>query len=316
MKDETRSFYRRAVRRAVEQVVADLDQALDLEALARGAALSPFHFHRIFRGMVGETPLELHRRLRLERAAWTLLHTDAPVTTVAFAAGYDTHESFTRAFRSRYACSPSELRRAAHAAHATAATDPGADCVRPPQIELATRSGIHFQPHGGPLPALSFQPHGGPPMNVTVKDMPAMRVATIRHIGPYPRISQAFARLGQIAGPAGLLRPGAAMIALYHDDPETTAEAELRSDAALVVPPDAALPEGLGEAELPAGRYATATHVGPYQELGDAWARLMGEWLPASGERLGEGVSYEIYRNTPETTPPAELITELYVPLA
>jgi transcriptional regulator GlxA family with amidase domain len=57
VKPETQSFYELAVRRAVERVLASLDEALDLERLARHAALSPFHFHRIFRGMLGETPL-------------------------------------------------------------------------------------------------------------------------------------------------------------------------------------------------------------------------------------------------------------------
>ena len=63
MKPETRSFYELAVQRAIERVVSDLDQTLDLQGLARAAALSPFHFHRVFRGLVGETPLELLRRL-------------------------------------------------------------------------------------------------------------------------------------------------------------------------------------------------------------------------------------------------------------
>jgi AraC family transcriptional regulator len=92
-------------------VVAQLDNALDLRSLAREAALSPFHFNRVFRGMLGETPLELHRRLRMERAAHLLLATDASVTTVAFGAGYETHESFTRAFHKAYGVAPSAFQR-------------------------------------------------------------------------------------------------------------------------------------------------------------------------------------------------------------
>ena len=67
MKPGTRSFYALAVQRAIDHIAATLDEALDLEALASRACLSPFHFHRVFKGMVGETPLELNRRLRLER---------------------------------------------------------------------------------------------------------------------------------------------------------------------------------------------------------------------------------------------------------
>jgi methylphosphotriester-DNA--protein-cysteine methyltransferase len=84
VKTETRSFYEAAVERAVTRIASTLDEALDLEAIARVAALSPFHFHRVFRGMVGETPLEMHRRLRLERAASQLVGGTASITTVSF----------------------------------------------------------------------------------------------------------------------------------------------------------------------------------------------------------------------------------------
>jgi len=101
MKPGTLSFYEHAVRNAIHAVTGDLDRALDVHALARSAALSPFHFHRVFRGVVGETPIELHRRLRLERVAWCLRHQETSVVEIAFAAGYENHESFTRAFRAR-----------------------------------------------------------------------------------------------------------------------------------------------------------------------------------------------------------------------
>ena len=152
-------------------------------------------------------------------------------------------------------------------------------------------------------------------MNAEIVDRPELRVATVHHQGPYNRVGEAFGRLGTIVGPAGLIGPGATMLAIYHDDPETTAEAELRSDAGIVVPDDVPLPQGLAEIRIPAGRYASATHIGPYEGLGDAWARLMGEWLPRSGQRVGDGVSYEIYRNTPADTPKEKLRTELFVPL-
>lgn len=153
-------------------------------------------------------------------------------------------------------------------------------------------------------------------MQVEITDRPELRVATIAHRGAYNRISEAFGRLGAVAGPAGLFRPGAMMLAIYHDDPETTPEAELRSEAGIVVSEGAALPEGLGEARIPAGRYAQAVHLGPYEGIGDAWSRLMGQWLPQSGHRFGAGVAYEIYCNTPEDTPQEKLRTELYLPLA
>ena len=153
-------------------------------------------------------------------------------------------------------------------------------------------------------------------MEVEIKDMPELRVATVRHVGPYNQIPKAFEQLGAVAGPAGLLRHSNTMIAIYHDDPESTPQEQLRSDAALVVPEGVSLPEGLAEQHIAAGRYAKTVHVGPYEQLGDVWARFLGEWVPASGNRIGEGVSYEIYKNMPGQVPKQELRTELYVQLA
>ena len=306
MKPETRSFYHQAVRRTVERIIAGLDDALDLELLAGAAALSPFHFHRVFRGMIGETPLELHRRLRLERAAWNLLNSDTSVTTIAFEAGYDTHEAFTRVFRARYGCPPSDFRRTPQS---------GTDCARPPQIEIAARSSIHFRANGA-APISNYLIEGEHAMHVDITEMRELRIATLRHTGPYNRIGETFARLGAIVGAAGLVTPDTMMLAIYHDDPDTTAPQDLRSDAAISVPNDAPIPTELAEQRIPAGRYACTTHLGPYEQLADTWERFMGEWLPRSGQRFGQGVSFEVYRNTPGQVPPEELRTDIYIPLA
>ena len=307
MKAETQSFYELAVQRAIERVIAGLDEALDLERLARVAALSPFHFHRIFRGMLGETPLELHRRLRMERAALRLLEEETSVTTIAVDAGYDTHEAFTRAFRGRYACSPTDFRQNGRGRCA------GRE--RAFQVEIPARCGIHFCKE--PVtPLIVHFLKGEHTMDVEKKQLPAMRLATLHHVGAYNRISEAFGRLGQIAESAGLFRGKPTMLALYHDDPETTPEAELRSDAAVVIPEDVPVPKGLVEQRLAAGRYACTRHLGPYESLGDTWARFMGHWLPASGERMGNGTSFEIYVNNPMEVPKEQLITDLYIPLS
>ncbi|MFN7978063.1 MAG: AraC family transcriptional regulator [Vicinamibacterales bacterium] len=300
MRPATRDSYLDAIQRVIAHVALHLDDALDLESLAADACLSPFHFHRVFRGMVGETPMEFVRRLRLERAAWQLATSIVPVTTVAFEAGYEAHEAFTRAFRQHFGASPSEFRATPRTRH-----------------HLAASCGVHFDPRGGVVP---FVPRstGGSIMHVEIDQQPARRLATVRHIGPYNQIGRAFAELGRRLGPAmgALAMQGPAMIALYHDAPESVAPDELRSDAAVVVPDDFALPDGVVEQRLPAGRYASTLHVGPYEQLGDVWLRFMGEWLPASGERVAASPAVETYLNNPETTPKSEWRTLLSIPLA
>jgi AraC family transcriptional regulator len=154
-------------------------------------------------------------------------------------------------------------------------------------------------------------------MDVEVASLPALRVAAVRHVGPYHLIGAAFQRLGSIAGPAGLFQaPGAVGIGIYHDDPRTTDPTQLRSDAGVVIGEGAEIPTGLSEQRVPAGRYARLRHVGSYQGLPAAWERLMGAWLPSTGHRLGTGSSFEIYRNEMGTVPDDELITDIYVSIA
>ncbi len=152
-------------------------------------------------------------------------------------------------------------------------------------------------------------------MQFEIVEMPILRVAAVRHVGPYSQISQAFGKLSQVAGSAGLFRNGATMVALYHD-PQNVPQDQLRSDAGIIVPDGAQIPPTLTQQTLPAGRYAKTVHRGPYEQLGDAWARFLGEWLPSSGQRLASTPSFELYRNTPMDTPKEQLITELYAPLA
>lgn len=308
MKNATRHFFETAVVRAVERVVRSLDEALDLQALAHTACLSPLHFHRVFRGLVGETPLELHHRLRLERAAEELGSGHRTVTEIAFDAGYETHEAFTRAFRVHFGVAPSGFRERTHAS--------ANSCHGGPSTQLPSRSCLHVRNGHVDLSQLTLTT-GESTMNVTIETMPGFRLAMIRHVGPYAEIGAAFHRLGSIAGDAGLYaHADPRMIALYHDDPDTTAPRELRSDAALILRDDVALPAGLTEGALRAGRYARFTHRGSYAGLDDAWARLMGEWLPKCGHRVGEGVPYEMYVNNPMTTAVDELLTDIYVHLA
>ena len=153
-------------------------------------------------------------------------------------------------------------------------------------------------------------------MAVTIEDMPSLRIATVSHVGPYTGISEAFQRLGSIAASAGLLRGDAMMVAIYYQNPETTQPQELHSDAGLTVPDNAHLPATVVEKRLPAGRYARVTHIGPYDTLPDAWSQMMRKSLPHSDLKIGQGPTFEVYRNDPSNTPPEKLRTDLYVPVA
>lgn len=154
-------------------------------------------------------------------------------------------------------------------------------------------------------------------MEVAIREnVPARRMVAMRHTGPYWQIGPAFERLTRWLCDQGVRQegPGAA---IYYDDPETTPEAALRSDACAPVSADFATDDpNVRLLDLPGGRYAVYTHIGHYSGLGTAWGRLMGEWLPASGHAIDDTrPCFEIYLNDCTKVPAEELCTELYEPI-
>lgn len=292
MKAATFKAYQERMLRVLVHVQEHLDEELSLDALARVATFSPYHFHRIFRGMVGE-PLKEHiRRLRLERAAQRLKVGEAAVAVIASEAGYETHEAFTRAFRSTFDVPPAEFRAAARRAR------------------LASPSGVHYD-------TVNFRPvtAEGEPMEVKIEELPERRVAFVRHVGPYSECSAAWDRLTMWLGKEGHLGAGTMFLGLCHDDPEVTAPKKLRYDACVTVDDTFVPEEDIGAQSIAGGTYGTTTHFGPFETIGDTYATLMGQWLPRSGYEVRAAPCLEVYHNDPETTEPEDLITDILVPL-
>ncbi len=297
MKASTLEEYQARILRVLLYIQANLNEAISLEELARIACFSPFHFHRVFRGMLGEGVHEHIRRIRLERAASQLIATQRSVIRVALDAGFESPESFTRAFKLMFHRPPSLFRRAHR------------------WVQDPSPSGVHFVP-GGELEG--FQPHSslGDPMSAEIRTQAAKTFAFVRHIGPYQQVGAAWESLCAWAGPQGLLGPHAHMFGLSHDDPEVTPADKLRYDACIELKEERSVSGAIGIQELPAGEYAVTLHRGPLEKLAASYARLCGEWIPKSGREIRSAPALEIYRKDPGQCPPEEMEVEIWMPLA
>ena len=293
MKASTAQDYSERIVRTLVYVQQHLDDEIGLDGAAAVAAFSAFHFHRVFRGLVGETLKEHVRRLRLERAARKLKQRPGePIVQIALEAGFETHESFTRAFGAMFGVSPSAYR----------------DAHKP---EPESASGTHLDDvsgyHAPDYPDL-------PP--VEVKDLPPMRLVFLRHVGPYHEVGATWGRLMSWAGRRGLLGPGMKMIGIVHDDPDVTPADKVRYDAAVAVSRPVQ-PEGdFGVLELAGGSYAVTMYKGPYEGLGKVYQKIYGGWLPQSGRQLRDAPAFEQYLNSPRDTKPEELMTLIHIPVA
>lgn len=293
-----RSSYVARINRVFDHIDAHLAEALDLNALAAVAHFSPWHFHRVFHALTGETLAERVRRRRLEVAAGRLLASPhAAASAIALDVGFASAEVFTRAFRSHFGVTPTAWRRGGYR-----------EWVEAHQAQLSkihqAESNLHqaiactFRQHGDLWPSGRVEPTGGQEMDVEVKSLPAARVSYMRYVGPYggagiPRMWQRFAAWCAQQGLMKERRPTMYGIAL--DNPEVTPPQKCRYDACVEV--DAAFkPQGeIGVQTVAAGRYACTRFAGTGPDIHQAWGRFIGEWLPDSGYQIDDRPCVEVY---------------------
>ncbi|MDA7966158.1 AraC family transcriptional regulator [Ruegeria sp.] len=253
---------------------------LSLDALADVAAMSRFHWHRVFRALTGETCAQAVRRIRLHRAATWLVQSDKPVAQVASDIGYPNLNSFARAFAEAYGSSPAAFRKAG-------------------QFKPA-------HPH--------FRTGEYPMHPVSTRTEPARRIVALPHMGSYAEIGKSFEAFGALCESRQLWPHLGPVIGLYLDSPDTVPEAELRSYAGAEFSGEKT-PEGMEALDIPGGKTAVLTYKGPYSGIHAAYHSLFGNWLPASGEEPADQPCYEIYLNDPRDTAPEDLLTEICLPL-
>lgn len=307
--------YEARVHRAIALVEQRLDalpggprsatRAATLAELADAACLSRFHFHRVFRGIVGETVHDFTTRLRLERAlrlARAQARASGAVSwkQVAAACGYRSPAVFTRAFRRHFGCAPS----------AFDVGDPERVWAARADANDARRVSSYFLRPAPPVPD-GFA--------VSLVERPAARLVVARAWGAYvhpERLLAAYERVTAWAAREGLPVEGGRLAGASRDDPDVTPLARCRYDFVLAVD-DAALaerglvgprragranggfPDGLALGRRAAGWWALHAVAGDLPAVDRAWNVLFKAWLPASGLALRDAPAEERYHRTP-----------------
>jgi AraC family transcriptional regulator len=299
MANSPRSDYLARIHRAQDYIERHLSEELVLELVARAAHFSPFHFHRVFSAVVGETLYQFILRLRLERAASTLLQNrDRSVTEVALDCGFSSSATFARAFKAEYGMSASEWRECGGSMTGDSSLTDSKNRKAQSNLSKARAEWMDKTARVGAMPAKRVL-MSIPAISVSVEELSLMTVAYVRHVGPYQGDAKLFERLfGQLmtwAGPRGLVKPATKTLVIYHDDPNITEAAKLRISCCISVPPDIK-PEGeIGVMQVDGGKYACAKFELTSEDYAPAWQWFMGEWMPSSGYEPRDGHCYELY---------------------
>lgn len=281
--DEPPLDYVGRVNRAIDYVVTNLTGDLSLEAVARAACFSPFHFHRVFKALIGETLAQFVRRQRLERALQVMsARPDRSLTDVALDCGFASSSDFSRGFKQHFGVPPSAFDLAAHRD------------ARRDEFERA---------HGGTLatPRFGRPPAGTNPDGfvVTLRDLPPRTVAYVRVLDPYHAFGAVVAAYDELM--AWAEQHGAAdrqWLGYQWEDPEIVALDKCRYDAAVEV--DDVRPQGrIGRFEFPAMKVAEVRIAGGIELETRALDWLFTTWLPSSGYVPDDQPAFEAWIGRP-----------------
>ena len=294
-----RPVYEGRVHAVMDYIEAHLDEELTVERLADIAHFSPFHFHRIFGALTGETLGSFIARVRLEHAASRLVaQPSRPITDIALECGFASPSSFSRAFREAYGMSPSEWRRGGHRRHERQSRDPAAD---PTPQDLARRGAFGITGSrlsadtgrtvwdvvAGSLGAISVQ----------IEQLPHTEVAYVRYTGRYQGLAEVFSelygRLMRWAEPRGLVGAGTPLFNVYHDDPSLTDDDRLRLSVCVPVPADTPAEGDIGRMALPGGAVAVGRFELGVTDYPEAWYAMAGGWMPDSGYEPDDRMPFE-----------------------
>lgn len=270
--DLAKPDYVARVNRAIDYVVEHLGEPLNLDDVARAAAFSPYHFHRIFRGLVGETLNAFIRRLRLERALYLLSHGDrASLTEVALACGFSSSSSFSRSFRAHFG-------------------------VPPRAFDLDTyRASRREELRLDRLPP-GENPDG---FAVTLRDAPPRHVAYIRVLQPFQpgKVSAAARRLERWAESRDLA--GGQWLGYMWEDPDIVPLDKCRYDVAVEVPEPVAVDGEVGARAFPAMLLAELDIAGSIELEQRALDWLYHTWLPHSAYEPDHQPAFEAWNGRP-----------------
>ena len=270
--------------KVIDYIYDHMDEKIDLDKLSEIACVSSYHWHRIYRGLCGETLAATVKRLRLLRAAGQLSNSQIPIDLIASTSGYSRIQSFNRAFSETYGMPPAKFRS----------------------------QGSHTL-----FSKYSFKKEGSTEMmDITIKQIESFDVLAMPHIGSYMNIGNAFEKLFGWIGMRGLIGPQLRSVGIYYSDPDAIAESELQSAACIALPnlQEIELDKSIEKKSVAGGEYAVLRHKGPYSNMRSAYQWLYGEWLANSGREVADQPAFEEYLNNPREVSPAELLTDIYMP--
>ncbi|NLS41061.1 AraC family transcriptional regulator [Bacillus subtilis] len=284
----------KSMNRALQYIEENLTHDIDFKEAAKLAFCSEYHFKRMFSFLAGISLSEYIRRRRLTLAAFELKDSHAKVIDIAIKYGYNSPDSFTRAFQNLHGVNPSKARLNGHSLKA--------------------------------YPKMTFQLSikGGSEMNYRIEEKEAFRIVGITKRVPiifkgiHPEIAAMWESLDEEAiselkaisnvAPLGLINAST-------NFSEGRAEEKGELDHYIGAATTKQCPNHLSQLEVPASTWAVFEAIGSFPDtLQEVWGRIYSEWFPSSNYEQIEGP--EILWNEHKDVTSPSFKSEIWIPIA
>ncbi|PFV79635.1 AraC family transcriptional regulator [Bacillus sp. AFS059628] len=278
---------------AMQYIEHNLTDEIDFKEVAKIAYCSEYHFKRMFSFLAGVSLSEYIRCRRLTLAAFELKDSDTKVIDVAIKYGYNSPDSFARAFQNLHGITPSEARNGSHS--------------------LKAYSPMTFQ--------LSIQ--GGNEMNYRIEEKEPFRIIGITKRVPivFNGVNEEIASMWKSLNPKSIqtlkslsnMEPNG-IISASTNFSEGRMEEKGELDHYIGVATTKDCPAQFAQLEVAASTWAIFEAVGPFPEtLQNVWGRIYSEWFPSSNYELAEGP--EILWNEQKDISSPNFKSEIWIPV-
>jgi len=270
--------YKNRIDRVIQYIEDNLNRKIALIDLARVSCFSEYHFHRIFKGVVGETVNDYVVRRRLERSInYLIFNPDVSITEVALVNGFSSSANFSKAVKLYFGFSPSEIRN--------------------PEKVKDSKIGKILSKYGKDFNPVDLYPNRitnnvinetyleDTNMKVEVRELESQRVCTLASTGGYePKaIFEAWDKLIEWAVSNGIKPQEQQRFAFCLDNPTITPIDKCRYKASVVIDDSAVVNSPFLISEIPKGKYAVLYFKGSPEETIKAQLSIYSDWLPNSG---------------------------------
>lgn len=295
----SRKEYVSRINKVIDYINDNIGEELSLIVLSAVASFSPYHFHRIFKGIIGENLYDFIQRIRVEKSANLLLYQpDMSVTEIALHCGFSSSSIFARAFRNRFGMSATSYRKT-FSKNSKMKSKDGKELNKPDCYDK-----------DDPITIGSLKERALLSLKIQIKSFPTFHVAYYRLLTGYqkgvynPEITESFKKVENWVASQNLFSSTTLGMGITYDNPDITVSGKCRYDAAFTIPEGTTEASGeIGVQDIQGGVYAVCrievSKDHPFElaisKMGEAVDYLYDIWLPDSGLQLADKPCLEIY---------------------